>query len=161
MPTEQQSLYRRAEAMLRNLLAEEFKLVSHREMRSFPVYALVIAKGGPKLNPAGSSVSNLKADRGRREYRHESMAGLASSLYWPRAPHQLAADRPVIDKTELEGFYDFTLEWTPATTEGDPAASGQAIYTAMEQQLGLKLQPEKMPIEFLVIDHAEKPTRGQ
>lgn len=64
-------------------------------------------------------------------------------------------------KTGLDGFYDFTLEWAPETTEYDPAATLPSSYAAIEQQLGLKLQPEKTPIELLVIDHAEKPTGNQ
>ncbi len=64
-------------------------------------------------------------------------------------------------KTGLDGFYDFTLEWAPETTEYDPAATLPSSYAAIEQQLGLKLQPKKPPIEFLVIDHAEKPTGNQ
>jgi uncharacterized protein (TIGR03435 family) len=84
------------------------------------------------------------------------MSGLAQFLYSTRAVVQ-PADRPVIDTTGLDGFFDFTLDWLPDGI--DPAASGPSIFTALEEQLRLKLQPEKSPIEFLVIDQAEKPAR--
>ncbi len=157
MPADEKQLNSRTEQMLRNFLADEFKLQTHRETRDFPVYALVPARNGPKLKPSEASQFNVKYGRGRLEFRHQSMSGLANHLYSARAYAQQAADRPVIDRTGLDGFYDFTLEWTPDTPQPDPAASGPSIYTALEQQLGLRLQPEKAPIEFLVIDHAEKP----
>jgi uncharacterized protein (TIGR03435 family) len=150
MPTEQEPLYRRAEQMLRNFLTEEFKLRTHRETKEFPVYALAVAKNGSKLKPSAASQFNVKFGRGRLEFHHQSISGLARYL-------SQAADRPVIDQTGLQGFFDFTLEWTPDTPQPDPTASGPSIYTAIEEQLGLKLQPEKSPVEFLVIDHAEKP----
>jgi uncharacterized protein (TIGR03435 family) len=157
MPTEQEPLYRRTEQMLRNFLTEEFKLKTHRETKEFPVYALVLAKNGSKLKPSAASQFSVKFGRGRLEFRHQTTSGLAEYLYTYNAPVQIAADRPVIDQTGLQGFFDFTLEWTPDTSQPDPAASGPSIYTAIEQQLGLKLQPEKSPVDFLVIDHAEKP----
>jgi uncharacterized protein (TIGR03435 family) len=157
MPTDEQPLYRRTESMLRTLLAEEFKLRTHRETREYPVYALVVAKNGVKLRTSEVSQFNVEIGRGRMVFRHESISGLVNFLYYPHASAQQAADRPVIDRTGLEGFFDFTLEWTPDSAQADLTAPGPSIFTAIEQQLGLKLQPEKAPIEFLVIDHAEKP----
>jgi bla regulator protein BlaR1 len=157
MPAEQEPLFRRTEQMLRNFLTEEFKLKTHRETKEFPVYALVVAKNGSKLKPSVASQLTVKVGRGRLEFHHQSMTGLAAYLYIHNAPVQLAADRPVVDQTGLQGFFDFTLEWTPDTSQPDPTASGPSIYTANEQQLGLKLQPRKSPVEFLVIDYVEKP----
>jgi bla regulator protein BlaR1 len=157
MPTQQAPLYRRTEQMLRKFLTEEFKLRTHRETKEFPVYALVVAKNGPKLKPSAGSQVDVKFGRGRLEFHHQSISGLAGYLYSHNAPVQQAADRPVIDQTGLSGFFDFTLEWTPDSPQPDPTASGPSIYIAIEQQLGLKLQPERAPVEFLVIDHAEKP----
>lgn len=143
--------------MLRTFLAEEFKRTAHRETRSFPVYSLVVGKNGPKLKLTTAREVDVKMKRGRLEFRHQAMSGLVRFLFYPNA-HQDAADRPVIDKTGLDGFYDFTLERVPETTEYDPAATLPSVYMAIKQQLGLKLQPEKAPIEVLVTDHAEKPT---
>jgi bla regulator protein BlaR1 len=157
MPIEQEPLYRRTEQMLRNFLTEDFKLETHRETKEFPIYALVVARNGSKLKPSAATQFNVKFGRGRLEFRHQSLSGLAEYLYTYNAPVQQAADRPVIDRTGLQGFFDFFLEWTPDTPQPDPTASGPSIYTAIEQQLGLKLQPEKSPVEFLVIDHAERP----
>src|SRR5581483_10862649 len=96
---------------------------------------------------------DVKFEWGRLEFHHLSMAEFVGFLYRYNAPVQQAADRPVIDKTGLAGFFDFVLEWTPDRSDG----AGLSIYSAIEQQLGLKLQSNKSPMEFLVIDHAEKP----
>lgn len=69
---------------------------------------------------------------------------------------QQPAERPVIDMTGLQGFFDFTLEWSPEATQADSAVTEPSLFTALEQQLGLKLQAQKSSAEFLVIDHAEK-----
>lgn len=158
MPTEKEPLYRRTEQMLRSFLTEEFKIRTHRETKEFTVYELVVAKKGTKLKPSVANQFNVKFGQGRLEFQHQSMSRLAEYLYIHNAPVHEAADRPVIDKTGLQGFFDFTLEWTPDAHRSDPTASGPSIYTAIEQQLGLKLQPERSLVEFLVIDHAEKPT---
>jgi len=161
MPAEQEPLYRKTEQMLRRFLGEEFRLKVHRETRDEPVYALVVARSGaPKgsrLKPSEGSQFAVKYAKGRLEFYHQSMAGLVAYLsYNPRIPNR-PTDRIVIDQTGLEGFFDFNLEWTPDIPQPDPAATGPSIFTALEEQLGLKLQPQKSRVEFLVIDHAEKP----
>jgi uncharacterized protein (TIGR03435 family) len=133
--------------MMQTLLAERFKLALHRETRVLPVYALVVAKNGPKLqeaNPDGRA--GLTSEGGRSGVRVTSqkaaMAGLA---------HRLSLDvgRPVLDRTEIKGFFRITLEWA---REGD----GPSVFAAIQEQLGLKLEATKAPIEILVIDHAQK-----
>jgi uncharacterized protein (TIGR03435 family) len=156
MPTDQERLYRRTELMLRAFLAEEFKLKMHQETKEYPVYALVLAKNGAKLKRSEASQLSVKTGRGRLEFHHQSMSGLTQFLY-TRGYSGQAADRPVLDMTGLQGFFDFTLEWTPDRVQSDPTATGPSLFTALEEQLGLKLQAQKAPIEFLVIDHAEKP----
>jgi uncharacterized protein (TIGR03435 family) len=160
MPADEQQLYRRTEAMLQALLAEEFHLKTHREMRDYPVYALTVGRNGPKLKPSEAARFDVKTSAGRLDFRHQSMSGLVRFLYTANAPVQRAADRPVIDRTGLDGFFDFTLEWTPDTAQADAPSTGPSIYTAIEEQLGLKLQPQKARIEFLVVDHVEKPARN-
>jgi len=173
--------------MLQALLEDRFKLRIRRENREVPVYALTLAKGGPKL-PAFQEGSCTPVDFPRvPQPRPEdgcmvlirqgtgstlalqapgtSLDGFTKLLY-------LAVDRPVIDKTGIQGLFDFHLEFaqqeaTPAFRPGgeplprpaepadEPAAP--SIFTAI-QQLGLKLEPAKGPREFLVVDRVERPT---
>lgn len=139
------------EQMMRQLLADRFQLKVHHEMRELPIYALVIVKGGPKLTEApanevggGSYGSNGMALRSAR------IASLADILSGK-------VGRLVVDKTGLTGLYDMTLKWTP---DGQPesADSGPSIFTALEEQLGLKLVPAKAPVDTVVVDHVEKPS---
>ncbi len=163
MPTGEKELNRRTELMLEKLLADRFRLVIHREMRDQPTYALVVAKGRSKLKLSSASQLSVKSGRGRLEFQHQSMEGLTKYLHSPyitAGADSQTVDRPVIDMTGLQGFFDFTLEWSPETSETDSSATGPSVFTALEQQLGLKLQAQKSPAEFLVIDHAEKPSEN-
>jgi uncharacterized protein (TIGR03435 family) len=149
-------------AMLRPLVTERFQLKTHTESRILPVYELVVAKGGPKCKLSDDQTKLGWGDIGlyynrsdiRLEGRALPMAHLAKTL----------ADqvhRTVIDKTALTGNYDLTLQWTPddapASTDADSVPS---IYTAVQEQLGLKLQPAKAPVEVLVVDHAAMPSEN-
>lgn len=139
--------------MAQTLLADRFQLKVHREMRPVPVYALVIAKSGPKL---------LTPKHGER--RHiESHPGFMSGTNVPMSSfideYSAKVDRPVIDKTEFSGRFDFTLRWTPDVPGAAPAdPSLGSIFTEIQTQLGLRFDPQKLPIEVLVIDHVEKPS---
>jgi uncharacterized protein (TIGR03435 family) len=137
--------------MFQTLLAERLKLEFHRETRTLPVYELVVGKKGPKLQPANPEASGVFMSRGGRDgvkatSERASMADLA---------HRLSRDldRPVFDRTGITGSFRITLEWA---REGD----GPSIFTAIQEELGLKLDPAKGPIEVLVIDHAEKVPRA-
>lgn len=156
-PIEQEQALR----MLQTLLATRFKLVLHRETKELPIYALVVGKGGPKFHdsPEGSTPARQRTDRGFM-YKGATMSGLTLVF-----SQQL--DRPVVDKTGLTGRYDFALEYAPerpgrGAAEGREAAPNPdglpSIFTAVEEQLGLKLESQKGPIEFIVVDHAEKPS---
>ena len=150
--------------MMRNLLAERFQLVFHRESRDLPVFALVLAKGGPKLTAAqhpedgGGSFGAWKGNA-RDVATNYTMHGLADFL-------TMFLERPVMDATGLNGTYDFTLYWAPEypmrlptrapNAEGEAPDPAPTIFAAVQDQLGLKLEPRKMPVEFLVIDHMEK-----
>jgi bla regulator protein BlaR1 len=130
--------------MLQALLADRSSLTFHREMRDYPIYALIIAKDGAKLKPSGQDQpSSIKTSKGHLEMRHTDLETLAKNLTAP--------DRPVLDTTGLKGFFDITLDWSPDDT-------GPSIFTAIQEQLGLKLEPGKSPIEFIVIDNVEKPS---
>ena len=158
-PSDQERLYRSIEGMLRTFLEEEFKLKTHFVKKEQPVYELVIAKGGPKLKPSEGATDVRRSGPGRMELRHQTMFELASALYCVACAQQ-RADRPVIDKTGLDGYFDITLNWTPSNVQSDDTPLGPSILTALEEQLGLKLQPAKAPIDFLVIDSAERPQQN-
>lgn len=147
---------------LQALLAERFQLAIHRETKDLPMYALVVAKGGvkmqPNTSPDGSPQSMttgramFKAERASADQIGQALAGLTG--------------RPVQDQTGLQGFYDLKMEWTPTTAAapgaGDerPAETGPSLFTALQEQLGLKLESKKGPVEILVIGRAEKPSEN-
>jgi uncharacterized protein (TIGR03435 family) len=152
-PTDQESLYRATERMLRTFLAEEFKLRTHFEPRQRAVYDLVLAKGGAKLKPSESAERTVRPTPDGMEFRHETMEEFAGFLYCPACNR---SDRPVFDKTGLSGYYDFTLKWSPSDQPGADDL-GLSLFSALQAQLGLKLQSQKAPVDFLVIDQAERP----
>ena len=138
--------------MLQALLADRFHMTLHRETRDLPIYALTVGKGGSKLQPADSSASqNGTLKMGHMVTRKMTMASLASILTFD-------LKRPVRDETGLKGEFAFTLDWSPGLGEADANQSSlPSIFTALQEQLGLKLQSTKGPVEVLVIDHVELP----
>jgi uncharacterized protein (TIGR03435 family) len=168
VPTFQRLDFDNRQLMVQTMLADRFKLRSHREIREQPIYYLVIAKTGPKLQeskPVEDSDPGGTVDRKRGQI-------IAKGLVIARLVTALTQTlgRTVIDKTEvLKGKYDFTLAWTPddpgASPPGDqssapPESTGPSIFTAIQEQLGLKLEPAKGPVECLVIDHIEHPSEN-
>jgi uncharacterized protein (TIGR03435 family) len=160
MPANRDELTHLADLMVQALLADRFKLAVHREMRDLPVYELVVAKSASKLKPSSTDKFSAKIGPGRIELHHVSMAVFVTYLYFPPQFSRQVADRPVLDKTGLEGFFDLTFDWAPDTVAPNSTATGPSIYTALEEQTGLKLEPRKAPFEFLVIDHVEKPAEN-
>jgi uncharacterized protein (TIGR03435 family) len=142
-------------AMLQKLLADRFELKCHRETRELPIYALMIAKGGLKMKearPEEASSARMRA-RGRGEI--EGIAETIDSTLPTFLTQEL--NRPVVNKTGLTGKYDFILKFQPGqSTETD--SEGASIFTAIQEQLGLKLEPTKGPLEVIIIDHIEKPS---
>jgi uncharacterized protein (TIGR03435 family) len=142
--------------MLRTLLADRFQLALHRETRSMNALVLEVAKGGPKLQPAGPGDSRTDASHVRIDATALTMDHFAWVL-------SRTLSVPVVNHTGIQGTFTFKLEWSPDSDKpvqpGDiPAATGPSIFTAIRQQLGLRLQSRKAPVEVLVIDHAERPT---
>jgi uncharacterized protein (TIGR03435 family) len=145
-------------AMLQTLLAERFKLVLHRETKELPVYTLLVGKNGSKLQEAkeeekGSS-SVTPTPRGLQMiYQKVAMPLLINTL-----ANMLGS--PVLDRTGLTGRYDFTLEWSPDSFQrpgnGVAAEPWPDIFAALQEQLGLRLEKKKGPVEVLIVDHAEK-----
>ena len=141
--------------MMQTLLAERFRLTLHRENRQLPIYKLVTTKNGPKIHAGTDGPPRTAGGPGRLEATRVTMQKLTDLL-------ARQAGLPVVDSTGLKGVFDFTLTWSPdegATTDG--GASGPSIFTALQEQLGLKLESGKGPVEVLVVDHMEKvPTRN-
>jgi uncharacterized protein (TIGR03435 family) len=156
-------------AMFQQLLAERFKLTVHWETRELPVYALVVAKNGPSLHESKESdgSSNTSTSNGQFTTRGVTMVEMAQTL-----TQELSRElgRVVIDKTGIAGRYDVILKWTPDTGSGSinsgievtapPVDSGPSIFTAIQEQLGLKLESTKGPVQVLVIDHVEMPSEN-
>jgi uncharacterized protein (TIGR03435 family) len=136
--------------MMQQLLASRFHLTVHSESKEASVYHLVVAKSGPKLKPADKGLG-IGFGKGLLNGRGADMATLASVLTG-------RLGRTVIDQTGIEGFYEFTLAWAP-----DEAASGDtttSIFAALQEQLGLKLEAAKGPVEMFVIDRVERPSEN-
>jgi uncharacterized protein (TIGR03435 family) len=136
--------------MLQTLLADRLKLTLHHEPKPLSYLALVRGTSGPRLLPAKSSGSNTNRG-GRILANRMSMPALAMLL--SRFERQI-----VVDMTGLGGSYEFKLEWTPHDPNGAAidSVTGPSIFTAVQEQLGLKLESRKGPLDVLVIDHAEK-----
>jgi len=154
-------------AALEKLLEDRFHLRYHHESREQPVYFLTVGKGGPKL-PAGNCVP-VKKDLPNECYSR-TVEGLVQTLDWRgvsmSAPDgvayrsfawQLNVDRPVIDKTGLTGTYDIHLRWARDAAPNETPANAPSIFDALQEQLGLKLEPGRGPVEYMIVDHAEKP----
>jgi uncharacterized protein (TIGR03435 family) len=174
-------------SMMRSLLVERFKLVVHRETREFPAYALELARRdgtpGPQLHRSTVDCAAIAAARGRsaapppsgNERPQCGIRAAGGQMMAGGIPlSQLATlvssmvQRVVIDKTGLTGNFDFELRWTPdrmppAAPSGPPALPANdpdapSLFTALQEQLGLKLESAKTAVDVLVIDHVERPT---
>ena len=150
--------------MLQNLLAERFSLQVHRENVQRPAYVLIVAKGGPKFKQAeGEGSSNVRISGRSISLEHGELARmtqlLASSL-----------GRPVVDRTGLSGHFNLVLNWDDAPVSSGgvpgldaPASAGRdhgSIFTAIQQQLGLRLEPQRVAVEVIVVDRMEKPSQN-
>ena len=145
-------------AMLRALLADRFQLKIHREEKEGHVYALVAPKGGTKLKPSTADRSyvslsrNTPTDQVGVSYTISSQK--ASMALFAERLGEMELGRPVLDRTGLQGEFDFKLNYGTA----DNQDAEPSIFTAIQEQLGLKLEVTKGPIEILVIDRAQKPS---
>jgi uncharacterized protein (TIGR03435 family) len=145
--------------MVQALLADRFKLKAHIEKRELPVYELVVVNSGPKLKPADLQSSGkrqligLPSPSGSLTLK---MTNTRTSLSTLSSMLQSYAGRPIIDKTGLEGQFDVSLQFAPETLPADP--SDASLFTAVQEQLGLKLEPAKGQVEVLLIDSVERPS---
>jgi len=148
--------------MLQTLLADRFKLEIHRDSKNLAVYSMVIGKNGPKLRKAADdSVSSMRPVGGGLVFRGFSMEELADRLL--SLPFNV--NRPVIDRTGVAGRFDFTLTFADdeqnlkSTLEG-MSLGNTSILTILQEQLGLRFETEKGPVEILVIDRVDRPSEN-
>jgi bla regulator protein blaR1 len=154
--------------MLQSLLVERLNLKYHHETRELPVYTLVIAKDGPKLKEAVTQGTEMR--RGIRSNGRGDFEGMNANM---DVLCHVLSDQPeishtIIDKTGLTAGYDFHLQWTPAdsspagpdgnSTSSESDSNKPSLFTALQEQLGLKLEPQKGPVDVIVIDHIDQPS---
>jgi uncharacterized protein (TIGR03435 family) len=166
---------------LQSLLEDRCKLTFHRETKEVPVYALVVAKGGPKIKQSQIETTAPGPNR-RMMMGFGQLIGTAAPLSVLTEMLSRQLGRVVLDRTGLNGNYDFDLKWTPDTSQmsamggppmgpgpGGPGGremppppdpNGPTVFTAIQEQLGLKLESQKGPVEVIVIDHVEKPSEN-
>lgn len=153
--------------LIQDVLAKRFGLAFHQEKRELSVYALTLAKGGPKMNVTMNKPSDARnfmfRGLGKLMVTNSTMEDVCHGF------QGAVLDKPVVDHTGLTDRYDFNLNWTPDQSQfaqmgapipppsEDPNAP-PSLYTALQEQLGLRLEPMKAQAEALVIDHAEKPS---
>jgi uncharacterized protein (TIGR03435 family) len=144
--------------MLRHLLEDRFHLVTRREVREAPVYALVVARNGPKLKESTPDADAIPKYSSSGRNDDVTMAG-GSIENLIRIIENSLIDRPVVDQTGLRGVYNIHLIYTPNTRQNQrsPDPDDISIFTAV-RSLGLRLQPQKASMEMLIVDHAEKPS---
>jgi uncharacterized protein (TIGR03435 family) len=149
---------RQIQSLLQKLLAERFGMKLHHEQREMPVYALTVAKGGTKMTPSTGDPNGLPSENGGGggnirsfHFTNTSMPDLALFML-------VEVDRPVVDHTGLQGRYDFPLKFSrDETSTTDPDAPPR-IFTAIQEQVGLKFEPVKAPADVIVIDKIERPS---
>ena len=163
-PTRQEQM-----RMMRDLLTERFKLAFHREAKEFSIYELQIAKGGPKLktSAAAADVPPVMGPGVVYPQKIEMPGRNASMADFVAVMQRAILDRPVVDKTGLTGRYDFDLVWAPDETQfggGVPVASADApsppLFTAMQEELGLRLEATRGLVQALVVDRVERPSEN-
>jgi len=150
------------QAMIRKLLFERFGLKMHNEEREMPVYALTVAKDGAKLTPSKSGPNTLPREEVRGDAAGErTLEFLNISMQDFGLMMLYYLDKPVVDRTYLNGRYDFTLKYTyddeRAPTDG---SAPPGLFTAVQEQIGLKLEPLKAQAPVLVVDQIQKPTEN-
>jgi uncharacterized protein (TIGR03435 family) len=147
---------------LQSLLVDRFQFKCHIVAKELPIYELVAARGGAKLTPTTAAAEKRHSMSSNGNGHRANL--VATGIGMDDAAKFLSSEvgRRVVDKTGLTGSYDMTLTWIPAMASAADAdaAPGPTIFTALEEQLGLKLVPAKGPVQVLVIDSIEKPTEN-
>lgn len=141
--------------LIETLLVERFHLKFHWEMRELTVYALAVAKGGPKLKPKAEGEGSAMNTSGGPRRSQLVATAVSMELLAGYVGNRLG--RIVVDKTQLSDSYDFTLDWSPDEASDSPAPP---LVTALRDQLGLRLESQKNPVKVLVIDSIERPSEN-
>lgn len=150
--------------MIQQLLMDRFQIKAHIETRVLPLYEMIVVKDGPKFKK--SALEGSSEDKSQNGVARGGMTSSNTELTAHAVPLTLLAKmlanqlhRTVADKTGLAGNYDFFLKWRPEDDQDDSSESSTAtLFTALQEQLGLKLQPSKGPVDTLVVDHVEMPS---
>jgi uncharacterized protein (TIGR03435 family) len=155
------------EVMVQKLLADRFKLTFHRDKKELSVYTITVAKTGSKMTASTGDPNGLPGlalgGLGKARIVNANINDFAGFM------QTVVMDRPVVDQTDLKGRFDFTLNWTPDDSQfpglkgqlpppADNAETFPDLFTAIQQQLGLKLEATKSQVGVIVIDHVEKPS---
>ena len=157
--------------LVRGVLADRFHLAAHVEQRELSIYNLVVAHAAGRLGPSLKSASIDCNSPGWREQLKEKPSARPCGFSWDNGVYSgggqpiatlasllsAPAGRPVFDKTGLIGLFDFDLKWTPGVG-ADLSGNAVSIFTAVQEQLGLKLEVATAPLDVLIVDHVEKPT---
>ena len=148
--------------LIQSLLEDRFQLKIRRETKEVPVYVLAVAKNGPKLTPARQPTDPDNAGSKTPQGMTLRLTGdgwVVTNITMNQWAEQLSpqpdVSRLVVDETGLKGEYEFNLRWSPSRD-----GSGPALTTALEEQLGLKLEPRKKMVETIVIEHVEHPSEN-
>jgi uncharacterized protein (TIGR03435 family) len=145
--------------MEQSLLADRFKLKVHFETREMPVYTLVVATNGPKLTSAKDGEPHTLFILDNEQGSEVTAKGVTLDEF-VHSPLMRTGKRLVVDETSLKGTYDFTLKWAPDLAGQESRTDAPSLFTAIQEQLGLKLVPSKAPVEVIVIDHIERPSEN-
>ena len=160
---------RQWKGMLQKVLAERFQLKLHQDSRDLPAYALTVAKTGPKLEKSQAGPNGMPglffSDLGNLHVINANMEDFTHLM------QATVLDRPVVDQTHLAGRWNFNLKWTPDETQfggigikvpppTDTADAAPPLFTAIQEEIGLKLDATRLPVPVLVIDHVEKPSEN-
>lgn len=141
--------------LVRSLLVERFALKVHTEQRELPVYTITEGKSGAKLQPTQNAPMNQD---GSGNAHGQTMDFVNNSMDEFALGMQFFTDRPVVNRTALNGRYDFKLQWKPGIAASTDAADYPDLFTAIQQQLGLKLNPVKDTVNVLVVDSVAEPS---
>jgi len=147
------------QGMLQKLLEDRFKLKFHREKRDLSIYAITVSKGGPKLTRTASAPDSLRDQTGNNNGSQQTMRFTNNSMDDFADCLQYFMDKPVVNQTNLPGHFDFTLQWTTTLA---PTAGSEApgMFTAIQEQLGLKLEATRGQVDVLVVDGLEHPSEN-
>ncbi len=143
--------------MFRNVFADRFGLVVRREKREMGYYGITVAKGGVKMAKTTHPESDLDQS-GDGHGREMDMRFTANQMSDFALGMNYFADRPLLDETGLPGRFDFVLKWTPDTATAGEGDQAPGLFTAMQEQLGLRLEAKRGPVEVLAVEKVERPS---